>query len=111
MRQVILACCALCLLLGLTVARAAADDCQKCDCIHLPCPKECKPCCGLSSGMIAYSTDDRLTLHRPDGASSSFKITHNTKIVGDIAKGHTAKVYFKNSGADKLAEKVVVSDK
>jgi hypothetical protein len=93
---------------GLVVPLAKAGDCDKCDCIHLPCPQDCKPCCGLLKGMIVSRKGDTLVL-RSDNNLFDFKITPDTSITGDsgdVAKGRQATVYFRKSGADKLAQKV-----
>ena len=98
------------LFLGLAVPSATAGDCDHCDCIHLPCPAECKPCCGLSRGLIMSKKGNTFVL-KSDGNLAEFKITHDTNIPeGDIAEGHHATVYFRKSGADNLAQRVVVPD-
>lgn len=98
------------LFLWLTVPQATAatgGECDKCDCIHLPCPPDCKPCCGLLKGMIVSRKGDTFVINS-DHSLSEFKITPDTSITGDLAKDHHATVYFRKSGADKLAQKVHV---
>jgi hypothetical protein len=95
------------LFLGLAVPQATADDCDSCDCIHLPCPPDCKPCCGLLKGKIVSKSSDMFALKSPDGSSSKFKIGPETKIVGDIEEGRLATVYFRKSATGKLAQKVI----
>ncbi len=97
---------------SLIVPLASGDDCGKCDCIHLPCPPDCKPCCGLIKGMIVSRKDDTLEL-RSNHNLFDIKITPETSITGDHVdaakgQGHQATVYFRKSGTDKLAQKVEI---
>jgi hypothetical protein len=95
----------------LSVPWATADDCSHCDCIHLPCPPECKPCCGLSKGRIVSKKDHTFVLRKDDGSLLEFKITNETSIPkGQISENNEATVYFRRSGADKLAQRVVVPE-
>jgi hypothetical protein len=96
------------LLAGLNASPLKAAKCDNCDCIHLPCPKECKPCCGLSEGVIVSNTTNGLTLSNKE-QSGEFKITSETEIDGNIASGRRATVYYKASKQGKVAQKVVVS--
>lgn len=99
------------LFFGLSVPWATADDCGHCDCIHLPCPKECKPCCGLSKGVIVSRKNHAFVLKKDDGSEAEFKITNETSIPqGQISDNREATVYFRRSGADKLAQRVVVPE-
>jgi hypothetical protein len=95
----------LCLFLDLTIRQATAADCNNCDCIHLPCPEECKPCCGLLKGVIVSNKNDVLVVRGQKG-SAEFKITPHTSIVGNITEGHQATAYFRKSGGDKVVQKV-----
>ena len=98
------------LLLGLAVPQATAGPpCDLCDCIHLPCKTECKPCCGLSKGVIISRKGNRFALKSGDNILD-FRITGNTNIEGDIEEGHQATVFFRKSGANNLAQQVIVPD-
>ena len=95
----------ICLLLslGLMVSLAVASDCTKCDCIHLPCPKECKPCCGFKIGIVLSKDDSMLRM-----SHEKFTIMSDTKISGHVTEGSRAKVYFRISGEEKQATKIVM---
>lgn len=92
--------------LGLMVSLAVASDCTKCDCIHLPCPKECKPCCGFKIGTILSKNDSMLTMN-----GEKFTIMSDTKISGHLTEGSRAEVYFRMSGEEKQATKIVMLHK
>jgi len=90
--------------LGLMVSTALAADCTQCDCIHLPCPKECKPCCGLATGKIAFIDNQTLVLN-----GEKYHITLGTKIQKDLIEGSQATVFFRKSADGNQATKIVAS--
>jgi hypothetical protein len=90
------------LILVLFISVAFASDCTKCDCIHLPCPKECKPCCGFKVGMIHSKTGNMLVIDR-----EKFSIMSDTEISGHLTEGSQAKVYFRKSEEGNQATKIV----
>ena len=106
MRRVIMGSVFVFICLSATVwARSGQNDCEKCDCIHLPCPKECKPCCGMSTGMITAQSSSMLKMN-----DKEFSLTPDTEIRGYPSKGSKATVYFRKSGDEKVAQKIVVEE-
>lgn len=79
-----------------------AQDCKQCDCIHLPCPKDCKPCCGFKMGTITSKTGDLIEM---DG--KKYKIGGDTKISGELKEGSHVKLYFRKSGFGNEATKII----
>lgn len=45
---------------------AGATDCKKCDCVHLPCPPDCKDCCGITQGRIESVSGTTIKLDNGD---------------------------------------------
>jgi hypothetical protein len=104
MKRVILVSTLILLSLSATLsAKTGQNDCEKCDCIHLPCPKECKPCCGMSTGLITDQSSRMLSVN-----DKEFSMTANTEIRGQLTKGAKATVYFRKLGDEKVAQKIVV---
>ena len=104
MKRVVATGILMCLSLSWMVPAVFAADCAKCDCIHPPCPPECKPCCILATGKVASKKDDVLEMN-----GKTFNITKDTKIEGDLTQGSRAKVYFQKSGGKNVVTGIVAS--
>jgi hypothetical protein len=103
-KRLIANCIVICwVLIAIAPTASAQHACDKCDCVHLPCPKECKPCCGMSEGVITSKNHSRLTL----SDDTEFKVTATTQINGRLSAGTKARVYFRKSGDEKVATRIM----
>ncbi len=97
------------------MAQKSTTDCssKKCDCVHLPCPAECKSCCGISQGRIQYFNGKSFKLDNGETFAIDFgskQHAHGDEVVLFPTTGTKVTVYYRQSGKQRIAERVVSHD-
>lgn len=96
--------------LSLIPMQLRSDTCPGCDCTHFPVtdPK-CESCCFAQKGTITSASSDSATLAPIAGKEQppkTFKITHSTKINGQLKQGAVATIYYHKSDEGNVATRI-----